>query len=464
MEHLFSPCTRYRDTLGLESRGRLVAFRRRTELWKELQLDVSTEALLSAERAFTYVDLYAVSGNQNTIIWLTPHAAVGRKSKGLVQYWTQLDESYHLFSFSADGTDIIALARSPHRLSEICDVVLRLLAATVVHSLTLYREEPYYGAVINAPTLAFLMEQCSSLKLLSLHSIELDENHCRVLGTYSRHLEIKLRLCNFARAGPSALVEVLRRNHGPTELNYCRIDIFVLLDGLRGNSRLKSLTPCLYDYRGVGYQERLVIASGNPDDVNRQLFAIACTLKENTGLKSLDLSYCLLTDKTWHSICDSLKTHPTLQILSLRWPLGAAPSALTVIKSLIQALVDMLKVNISIHTIRLSEPHHSSAHELFRALVIPYLETNQLRPRVHAIQKICPIAYRAKVLGRALFAVCNDANSLWMLLSGTLEVAFLSTAGTTTPATNPPTPAIAVTASNAATAAGTFFSWCLCCC
>jgi hypothetical protein len=220
------------------------------------------------------------------------------------------------------------------------------------------------------------------------------------------------------------------------------------------------LTPRLSGYRGVSYQEGLVIASGSSDDVNRRLLAIAGTLKENTGLVVCDLSNCLLTDKTWNSVCDSLKRHPTLQILSLRWPLGLAPLVLAVVKSRIQALVDMLKVNMSIHTIRFTQ-RHKSAHELFRASVIPYLETNRLRPRLHAIQKSSPIMYRAKVLGRALLAVRNDANSLWMLLSGNLEVAFLSTAATTTPATNPLAPAIAIAA---AAAADSFCSWCLCCC
>jgi hypothetical protein len=448
----------------LESRGRLVAFRNCTELWKELQLDVSTEELLSVERAFTYVDLHAMSGNQNTILWLTPHSAVGRESKGVVHYWTQLDGSCR-FSFSADGTEIFALARSPERLLEICDVVLRLLARSVLHSVILHSWATLSsGILINAPTLANLMEQCPSLKLLSLKDLEMDANHCRVLGAYSRpDLEIILISCRFTRAGSSALVGVLGRNQGPTELTYCNIDCFVLVDGLRGNSRLKSLTPRLADYRGVDYQERLVIASGSPDDINRQLLAIAGTLKENTGLVVCDLSNCLLTDKTWNSVCDSLKTHPTLQILSLRWPHGVPPYALAVVKSRIQALVDMLKVNVSIHTIHF---RHNSALELFRTSVIPYLETNRLRPRVHAIQKSCPIAYRAKVLGRALLAVRNDANSLWMLLSGNLEVAFLSTAATTTPPTNPSTPAIAAAASNAAAAAAadSFYSWCLCCC
>jgi hypothetical protein len=87
----------------------------------------------------------------------------------------------------------------------------------------------------------------------------------------------------------------------------------------------------------------------------------------------------------------------------------AAPAVLT---SRIQALVDMLKMNMSIHTIRLSDCY--CEHELFRGTVIPYLETNRLRPHDLAIQKTRSAMYRAKVLGRAFHAARTDANSLSM--------------------------------------------------
>ncbi len=89
---------------------------------------------------------------------------------------------------------------------------------------------------------------------------------------------------------------------------------------------------------------------------------------------------------------------------------------------------------------------------MYRESVIPFLETNRLRPRLLAIQKTRPIAYRAKVLGQALLAVRTDPNRFWMLLSGNAEVAFPSTTATTTPSANLPTRATAVATS--ATAVG----------
>ncbi len=71
-----------------------------------------------------------------------------------------------------------------------------------------------------------------------------------------------------------------------------------------------------------------------------------------------------------------------------------------VITSRTQALVDMISVNTSIHTINVDSRY--SELEIYQESVIPYLEANRFRPRVLAIQTACPIAYRATVLGRVL--------------------------------------------------------------
>jgi hypothetical protein len=102
----------------------------------------------------------------------------------------------------------------------------------------------------------------------------LDENHCRVLGTYSRpDLDISLVGCRITSAGASTLVEVLGRNQGPTKVDRCYIDNSVLADGLCGNCSLKSLRPRF---------------SSDIDDGNREVLAIAGALKENKGL-TIDL-------------------------------------------------------------------------------------------------------------------------------------------------------------------------------
>jgi hypothetical protein len=318
MEHLFSPCTLLRD-LGPP------------EGLQELNLDVSTDEFLSAERGFTYADLFSMLRNRNAVAWLTSHAAVARNGWG----------GMYRFHFDADGKAIYALARSPEHLLEICDVVLQLLAASAVHSVVLNNWCNRDG-VTNAPPLAYLMEQCQSLKALTLNRLEMDENHCRVLGAYSRpDLEIILVRCKLTSAGASALAEVLGRNQGPTKLDFCFMDNSILANGLRGNSRLKSLVPSISNDRDVG---------------NQEVLAIAGAVRENKGLVYLDLWHdSQMSDETWDEVCDYLETHPTLKVLDLRMSnrYDDAPLTPTVLKSRIQALLDMMKVNMSIHTIHL---------------------------------------------------------------------------------------------------------------
>jgi hypothetical protein len=435
MERLFSPCTRLHDIL--KSQGQLERLRRHLEAFQELNLNVSTEEFLSAETAFTYADLHATLGNGSALVWLTPHAAVVRENWRVALVWEQLDVSCH-FRFTVDGQDVIAFARSSEHLLEICDIVVRLLAVSVVQSVRLFDWRSLDYTSINTPTLAYLMEQCQSLKVLTLRQLKsLDKDCIRVLGAYSRpDLEIILDRCELTSAGASALAEVLGRNQGPTKLVLCEINNLVLADGLRENSRLKSLKLCL---------------SEDIDDGEQELVATANALKENKGLVDLDLLYDFsMSDETWGAICDSLKAHPTIKVLDFRTTdmVALAPA---VLKSRIQALLDMVKMNTTIHTMHLDACY--SQHELFRGSVSPYLETNRLRPRLLAIRRTLPITYRAKVLGRALLSARTDLNRFWVLLSGNAEVAFPSTTVMIAAAGNLTTPATAAETSTANVAA-----------
>jgi hypothetical protein len=100
---------------------------------------------------------------------------------------------------------------------------------------------------------------------------------------------------------------------------------------LRGNSRLKSFNPSI---------------SRNVEVENREMLAIAGTLRENKGIVDVHLTFSEINGETLYAVCDSLKTHPTLEVLNLRgnhrYEADTAPSA--EITSRIQALLDMVKV------------------------------------------------------------------------------------------------------------------------
>jgi hypothetical protein len=101
--------------------------------------DLAASCTRSAERAFTYVDLYALLENEDTVARLTPHVVVAREEGGKMVYsWIQLRESCR-FYFIADGKEIVASAcSSPEHLLEISNVVLLLLAVSAIRSVTLH--------------------------------------------------------------------------------------------------------------------------------------------------------------------------------------------------------------------------------------------------------------------------------------------------------------------------------------
>jgi hypothetical protein len=213
--------------------------------------------------------------------------------------------------------------------------------------------------------------------------------------------------CKLTSAAAGVLAQVLGRNQGSTKVDFCYLDNVVLADGFRGNSRLKSLRPLLSRYHEVADQEVL---------------AIAAALRDNKGLVDLNLSFCWMSDEKWNAICDSLKTHPTLKVLDLRVNFTNTTMARPLLtSSRIQALLKTLKVNMSIHTMRLLDRHRE--HELFRRSVIPYLATTRHRSHIRTIQETRPIAYRTNVLGRSLLAARTHPSHFWILLSGNAEVA-----------------------------------------
>jgi hypothetical protein len=105
MESLFSRCNRYPQLT--ENRAEPFQY----GPLQEINLDVSTEEFLSAEKAFTYADLHDLVGNLKTIAWLTPHASVTRAEE-MMEDFVEFIDGACWYSFTADGKHIYAVARS----------------------------------------------------------------------------------------------------------------------------------------------------------------------------------------------------------------------------------------------------------------------------------------------------------------------------------------------------------------
>jgi hypothetical protein len=441
MEDLFSPCTRLLALLGIPFDFLdFEDIRDDFQHVRELNLDVSTQYFSSPERGFTYADLHTILEDGNTMIWFTSSAAVFREN-GRAHVVGSHTEFGNSFRFNADGKAMIVMTRSREALSEFCDAILRLLAVSAVHQVDLQGIE-CENSPFAAPSLAYLMEQCQRMKTLTLENIALNEDHIRVLGDFSKpDLEIVLKDCRITGAASTVLAQVLGTNKGPTGIVHGDVDNFLLADGLRGNSRLKDLIPLI---------------SSNVEVGSREVLAYTRALPENLGLVVLKLD-CFLSDETWDAVCDSLKAHPTLEILDLRATIinenAEHPVPPAVIKSRIQALLGMLKVNTSIRYVCLDQCLFST--NFYHESIIPHLETNRFRPDLLAIQKTRPHVYRAKVLGRSLLAVRTDPNQFWMLLSGNAEVAFPPRTANITATASLPAPATDAATVHVAPAAAT---------
>jgi hypothetical protein len=186
-------------------------------------------------------------------------------------------------------------------------------------------------------------------------------------------------------------------------MDRCNIDCRVLATALEGNSRVTGL--------------RLSATSATSDAEKGAIFR---SLAENKGLVKLDLYHRSISDENWTILCQSLKGHPTLTSLDLRykrpgWLSDEQKSLRT------RVLAEMMHENRVLLTIDL-EPYKRDA-QIYEESILPYLETNLYRPRVLGIKK-ADIALRRPLLGRALQteSVRNKSNLLWMLLSGNQDV------------------------------------------
>jgi hypothetical protein len=82
---------------------------------------------------------------------------------------------------------------------------------------------------------------------LSIGVFELDEYHCRALGTDVRDShEIELEECGVTEPGERVLINGMRHNPGPSwfQVSKCCVDVRLLAKALQGNSSVRQI--CLF--------------------------------------------------------------------------------------------------------------------------------------------------------------------------------------------------------------------------
>jgi hypothetical protein len=300
-------------------------------------------------------------------------------------------------------------------ITSTCDFAVRLLATSDMRDVRISGNFDDTAPVsISGPILShFFHESQDNLRKVILRNMILNEAQIGALATaeFQPNMKVVLDGCrvesNDCLAG---FVECLQRDRGPTQLLSCIIDYHAALEG---NSRITRL-------RLPGDIARLAV-----DDAEKGV--IFRSLAGNRGLVNLDVVAHSISDENWTILCQSLKGHPTLTSLDLRYTHprtqdGARIEMSTEQKSFrTRVLAAMAQENRVLLTIALTDNERDE--QIYEQSILPYLETNFYRPRVLGIKK-ADIQIRRPLLGRALQtkSVRNKSNLLWMFLSGNQDV------------------------------------------
>jgi hypothetical protein len=282
MERLFfAPCDRYNEF----SRQR---HRRDCNDGVDVDLIGDIEDVYAAGFTFSDVIIYMRRGRKR--VWISQRAFC------TCQYAFERAIGFKSVRFQAGechSIDIRVCAPEGDDFASACNIGFRLFA-TSREALQILIDE-----TISAPDLARLLQNSQVLKCLELEELTLDEDHCRALAAASRPgLEIKLFACTITEAGARFFIESLRLNRGPTQLCHCNIDHATLAEALRGN---RSVTT-------------FVLRSLKKHEMD----LVARALQEDRGVVELDLSYsCRMEPNTLGVLCQSLHTHPSLEVLEL---------------------------------------------------------------------------------------------------------------------------------------------------
>jgi hypothetical protein len=248
--------------------------------------------------------------------------------------------------------------------------------------------------------LSSFLSTSKSVRVLCVWMFALSKEHVRALAeTDHTDLLVKLTYCDVMSHSETdniILADLLRTSQARLELISCIVAGDALAGALKGNSCCLRLTP----------------SRGDEGLVQLEIHALFLALAENEGLVELDMSNQSITDENWATLCRSVRTHPTLEVLDLRFTTNRRGLTCPVRKNQrALALVEMLQENTVLHTIRTS--HDECCQRVIQESIRPSLQTNRFWSRVNAVKE-SPDHLRRQVLGRALYAVRRDPNLVSM--------------------------------------------------
>jgi hypothetical protein len=405
MEALFRPTSCFRARL--QGRWRASSFLH----WRDVELlpGLTIENVLAA--GITWEEFWRFLDDGN-VVWMTPDVYVHT-------CWSQTHNP-RVFQLGANACTsplVSVYVRSDTAAVEAvatCNFLVRLLAASEQDDVCITGS---YNANVPSPcpplsgqTLSlFFQESRVSLRKVTLFRMVLSVDQCLALATMSSRLDVEVTIqsCCLVDGAAGAFVECLQSDRGPVELHNCKIDSRIIASALTGNSRVTRIKP-------------------SPVTNDADMAILFAALASNRGLLDLVLHDHAISDDNWTIMCESLKAHPTLTSLNLNSTSPSNPTGRSLLtgeqkQQRTRLLAEMVQHNTLLHTICLWEGQRDQ--QIYTEDILPYLETNRYRPRVHASRK-ADISLRRALLGRALQtkSVRNDSNLLWIFISGNADV------------------------------------------
>jgi hypothetical protein len=403
MERFFAPISQRQEVNRDPGIGATASYTGLIQL--ELKTERREEILIAG---YTWTDFLSFISDK--LVWLASNVFVSSNTNQEIWHGNRYRSLLTIQTASESGPATFNLAVWTiwqGNAGHACEWITRLLATSQAPEI---RIDSYGGRPllpVSALTLSSFLSTSKSIRTLCVWMFALSEEHVRALAeTDHTNLLVKLTYCDLmsdSETDSTILAELLRASQARLELVSCIMAGDVLAGALKGNSCCVRLTP----------------SRGDEGSDELEIHSLFLALAENEGLVELDMSNQCITDENWAILCRSVRTHPTLEVLDLRFTTNRRGLTCPVRKNRrALALVEILQENTVLHTIRTS--HDECCQRVMRESICPSLQINRFRSRVNAVKET-PGHMRRQILGRALYAIRRDPNLVSMFLAENID-------------------------------------------
>lgn len=384
----------------------------------EIELLVSNKYALS-KRQYTWADLVALF-RKHTCVWISRNTCIVSvyiNQTAVVGYRPVLT----LETLDAKGNSMGALSvwsRSVGHAAATFKILLQFCKTSHAVGVRLTGPLRQPRAVRPATTLPiagalladFLLHTTQNLRLLSLDTFVLQEDHCRLLAAACANnntaaaagedappsVALELSHCSPARNAEAAFRSFLRHSRSTVSIRNCpSIELPLLCAAVKGTSRLT----------------RLDLARGQlllPPDFT----AFCHAVKRNVGLTELVFSAECQWTSRWEKLVVAVTGHVSLQVLDLR-RLGVLSY------SQLMALETLLRANTALQQVHCQRAAKDNVY--YQTIMIPLGQMNRLRQYQQSLAKVVESVLQTKLLAAAVYSVRHNPDLVHLLLSEHVE-------------------------------------------